>query len=119
MKRLGLAVALLAPPVVEPAHPQPSAAETAIIRGASASEVLQAWCADHGLPKLVAERTPLNRPADLVVRGALAARPGQAVRHRHVQLVCGGHTLSEADNWYLPDRLTRTMNETLDATDTP
>ncbi|MES2118089.1 MAG: hypothetical protein V4578_23180, partial [Pseudomonadota bacterium] len=36
-----------------------------------------------------------------------------------VQLYCGDHLLSEADNWYVPDRLSAAMNRLLDKTDTP
>jgi hypothetical protein len=35
-----------------------------------------------------------------------------------VRLICGGHVLSEADNWYVPARLTPEMNRVLEATDT-
>ena len=34
-------------------------------------------------------------------------------------LSCGMHVLSEADNWYVPARLTPEMNRLLDRTDTP
>ncbi len=36
-----------------------------------------------------------------------------------MRLACGAHVLSEADNWYLPARLTPDMNHRLEATDTP
>jgi hypothetical protein len=36
-----------------------------------------------------------------------------------VELTCGPLILSRADNWYLPDRLSPQMNETLETTDTP
>ncbi len=35
-----------------------------------------------------------------------------------MRLRCGGHIPSEADNWYVPSRLTADMNEILDTTDT-
>jgi hypothetical protein len=35
-----------------------------------------------------------------------------------VRLTCGDHVLSEADNWYVPARLTPEMNRLLDTTDT-
>jgi chorismate-pyruvate lyase len=56
-------------------------------------------------------------PAD--VRALLRVDEAAPVRHRHVRLTCGGHLLSEADNWYVPARLTPAMNHTLDTTDTP
>ncbi|GBR31266.1 hypothetical protein AA0473_2494 [Acetobacter orleanensis NRIC 0473] len=33
--------------------------------------------------------------------------------------MCGSLTLSDAENWYLPDRLTAAMNRELDTTETP
>jgi hypothetical protein len=36
-----------------------------------------------------------------------------------MQLFCGDKLLSEADNWYVPGRLTPEMNRLLDQTDTP
>jgi hypothetical protein len=41
------------------------------------------------------------------------------VKYRRVQLRCGSHVLSEADNWYVPGRLTSEMNRLLETTDTP
>jgi hypothetical protein len=35
-----------------------------------------------------------------------------------VRLHCGDHVLSEADNWYVPARLTAEMNQVLDTSDT-
>ena len=45
--------------------------------------------------------------------------PADALRYRHVRLICGERTLSDAENWYLPDRLTAEMNTALDTTETP
>ncbi|MDB5484017.1 MAG: hypothetical protein JWO83_5070 [Caulobacteraceae bacterium] len=53
------------------------------------------------------------------MRRALRAGPDEAIRYRRVRLVCGGHVLSEADNWYRPARLTGDMNRSLDETDAP
>jgi len=36
-----------------------------------------------------------------------------------VRLRCGDKVLSEADNWYVPSRLTPEMNRALDTTDIP
>jgi len=36
-----------------------------------------------------------------------------------VQLKCGDHILSEAENWYVPSRLTSAMNAALDGSDEP
>ena len=53
------------------------------------------------------------------MRRNLALKPGEAVGYRRVQLFCGPHILSDADNWYVPDRLTPAMNRLLDESDTP
>jgi chorismate-pyruvate lyase len=41
------------------------------------------------------------------------------VRYRHVCLRCGAVVLSEAENWYVPSRLTPQMNALLDSSDEP
>jgi hypothetical protein len=88
----------------------------------SATAVLQAWCDAHGGAgvKVAARRlTGQEQPADEAVRTALKAGDGTPVRHRRVQLTCGARVLSDADNWYLPGRLTPEMNRLLDETETP
>ena len=88
----------------------------------SSTAVLQSWCDAHGPPglKIVAERAPgPERPPTEAARKALALQPGQAVRYRRVKLACGKTVLSQADNWYLPERLTPDMNHTLDTSDAP
>jgi hypothetical protein len=119
MKRLTAVLALF---VLAAAPPAPAVGDiaAAIAHGASASTVLQAWCAAHGLPPLLAQRLAGQAaPPDGAVRAALGAGPDQTVRYRHVRLACGGKVLSEADNWYLPDRLSAAMNHILETTDTP
>lgn len=88
----------------------------------SATAVLQAWCDGHGGAgvKITARRLKgQDQPADSAVRAALKAGAGEPVRHRRVQLTCGTRVLSDADNWYLPARLTPEMNRLLDETETP
>jgi hypothetical protein len=60
-----------------------------------------------------------DKPADAAVLAALKVEPGTPIRYRRVRLACGDRVLSEADNWYLPGRLTPEMNRLLDETDTP
>ena len=48
----------------------------------------------------------------------LAASTPDAVRYRRVRLHCGAYILSEAENWYVPARLTNDMNRLLDTTET-
>lgn len=89
----------------------------------SATLTLERWCSAHRMaePPLVrAERVrDEERPAPPEVRARLKVGDGDEVRHRRVRLRCGAVLLSEADNWYVPARLTPEMNRILDSSDTP
>jgi chorismate-pyruvate lyase len=88
----------------------------------SSTAVLQSWCEAHGPPglKIVAEHDPkADPPPTDAAKKALGLEPGQQVRYRRVRLACGKTVLSEADNWYLPARLTPEMNHALDTSDAP
>jgi len=89
----------------------------------SATLTLERWCGAHHLAaeaKVVAERVHgEDKPLPAEARQQLAIGPDEPVRYRRVQLACGNHVLSEADNWYVPARLTEAMNRELDTTDTP
>jgi chorismate-pyruvate lyase len=89
----------------------------------SATLTLERWCDSHRLaspPRIVALRVPgAEQPPSEEQRRELGATADEPVRYRHVKLMCGTVLLSEADNWYLPERLTPEMNRQLDATDTP
>ena len=94
-----------------------------LLMARSATLVLEAWCQEHhqaSEPKIRAIRD-VNRqkPAPAEVQDLLKLTPQETIRYRSVQLVCGTHVFSEADNWYVPERLTPGMNEILDTTDTP
>jgi hypothetical protein len=52
-------------------------------------------------------------------RQELGVTSTEPLRYRRVRLRCGARVLSEADNWYVPSRLTADMNAALDTTDTP
>jgi hypothetical protein len=49
----------------------------------------------------------------------LAMQPGEALLHRGVALLARGVPVSEADLWYVPDRLPSAMAEALAETDRP
>ena len=89
----------------------------------SATLTLERWCADHRLAdpaRIVAERvTDVLKPATADVRAALDVKPDEPLGYRRVKLKCGDHVLSEADNWYVPARLSPEMNKVLETTDTP
>ncbi len=89
----------------------------------SATLTLERWCADHRLAdpaRIVAERvTDVLKPATAEARSALDVKPDELLGYRRVKLKCGDHVLSEADNWYVPARLSPEMNHMLETTDTP
>jgi hypothetical protein len=60
-----------------------------------------------------------DKPVTDAQRRVLQVGADEPVRYRRVRLACGGHVLSEADNWYVPGRLTAEMNTVLETTDTP
>ena len=119
--------AIFAGPFLISAAPPPRALivklNAALLTHDSATATLTRWCADRHLadpPVIHAVRLQVaESQADALPRRQLSAAPGEAVRHRHVRLVCGAITLSEADNWYLPARLTPEMNLALDHSDRP
>ena len=89
----------------------------------SATLTLERWCGAHHLAaeaKVVAERVHgEDKPLPEDARKQLDIGPDEPVRYRRVQLTCGDRVLSEADNWYVPARITEAMNRELDTTDTP
>jgi hypothetical protein len=89
----------------------------------SATLTIERWCADHRLAdpaRIVAKRVSgADKPASAEVREALDVKPDEPLGYRRVRLKCGDHVLSEADNWYVPARLTPAMNHVLETTDTP
>jgi hypothetical protein len=94
-----------------------------ILGSRSATHTLETWCRRQRLgeePRIVAKQLK-GRPKALrpEQREWLQVSPTEEVKHRKVQLLCGNRVLSEADNWYLPNRLTAEMNRLLETTDTP
>jgi chorismate-pyruvate lyase len=94
-----------------------------LLAGSSATRVLEAWCGEHRMaddPKIVARRVAgVDKQPSVEQLERLEVRDASEVRYRRVQLRCGEHVLSEADNWYVPARLTPEMNALLETTDTP
>jgi hypothetical protein len=89
----------------------------------SATLTLERWCGAHKLAstaQIVADRVHgADKPATDETRHRLAVDAAGKLGYRHVKLSCGTVVLSEADNWYVPSRLTPEMNQQLDASDTP
>jgi hypothetical protein len=94
-----------------------------LLAGRSATLVLEKWCADHHMaaePRIVARVAPgAATPPSPEQRARLGVGPEERVAYRRVALACGTHTLSEADNWYVPARLTPEMNRALETSDAP
>ncbi|MGA2778839.1 MAG: hypothetical protein ABSF94_14885 [Steroidobacteraceae bacterium] len=94
-----------------------------LLSNQSATSTLERWCAVHQMAspaRIVAVRMPdIDKPVTLQQRAELGVSSTEPVRYRHVRLVCGEHVLSEADNWYVPDRLSSEINRQLENTDIP
>jgi chorismate-pyruvate lyase len=94
-----------------------------ILASPSATQSLEKWCRDHHTtddPRIVSrliedvDKTPT---AEQLQR--LQVMNINEVEYRRVELCCGNHVFSEADNWYVPSRLTAEMNKLLKTSDTP
>jgi len=89
----------------------------------SATAALEQWCEQQGLAnpaRVIAQQAPgqlVNEPADL--RALLDIDAAELLGSRHVRLTCGDRLLSQAQNWYVPSRLTPEMNAVLASTTTP
>ena len=89
----------------------------------SATATLERWCRRLGNVNpatITAERAKLTNPRPTPeIRQYLRVGPEIELKFRHVRLKCGEIVLSEADNWYVPLRLTPFMNKTLESSETP
>jgi len=96
---------------------------TDLLSHPSATLTLERWCGAHHLAaeaKIVAQRVQgADKPLPPDGRTLLGIGPNERVRYRRVQLACGNVVLSDADNWYVPARLTAAMNQQLDHSDVP
>src|SRR5215471_12212246 len=94
-----------------------------LLASRSATLMLEAWCRDHRLakePAIVADVVKdAVAPATNEQRQRLQVGAHDEVKYRRVRLRCGERVLSEADNWYVPGRLTAEMNRALETTDAP
>jgi hypothetical protein len=94
-----------------------------LLSNSSATLTLEHWCDIHHLAypaRIKAVRiSDVDKPVSFEQRQELHVAPTEPVRYRKVQLKCGSVALSEADNWYVPSRLTPEMNKLLDTTDAP
>ncbi|AJP70923.1 hypothetical protein [Sphingomonas hengshuiensis] len=81
----------------------------------SATAVLQRRCAEP--IRAVVDRAAMRAPT-AEQRARLRVGAEEPVGYRHVSLRCGDKVLSDAENWYVPARLTQAMNAALTG-DTP
>ncbi len=80
-----------------------------LVAARSATAVLQRRCAEP----IRAEVDRAQKPATPEQRAHLAVGPDEPVVYRSVALKCGAVSLSVAENWYVPARLTPAMNAAL------
>lgn len=90
----------------------------------SATVTLGKWCAARGLSDpagVRAEVDPISAvpTASPELLARLQVRQESELRHRRVRLMCGPHVLSEATNWYVPARLSPSMNAALAKSNAP
>lgn len=95
-----------------------------LLAGRTATETLERRCAALGLathPRVHAEvdRTSPAPDAPPAVRERLGVATGTQLGYRRVRLMCGPLVLSEAENWYVPSRLSPAMNAALADGDAP
>ena len=94
-----------------------------VLASRSSTLTLEAWCRDHHLasePRIVAEvAREVAKTPTAEQRQHLQVSLQEEVKYRRVRLRCGTRVLLEADNWYVPGRLTPEMNRLLDTTSTP
>ena len=93
-----------------------------ILGSRSATLVLEKWCRDHRLaadPRIGARVAAGAEKAATAEQRERLQVSSEPIKYRRVQLHCGGQVLSEAENWYVPGRLTPEMNRLLETTDTP
>jgi len=96
----------------------------AVLGSKSATFSLEHWCEVHHLadnPRLFADvvRDAPVKPLTDAQRQRLKISATEPVKYRLLRLRCGTHVVSEAENWYVPSRLTPEMNAALETTDTP
>ena len=118
-----LALIMAPAPLVQPAPLTLDAFEAVLARHDSATLALEEWCDMRRFA------SPARITAELLRSGApplptdvprqLELGPGETVAQRNVRLNCGDRALSIAWNWYVPDRLTPSMNAALAKTDIP
>src|SRR5262245_57835396 len=94
-----------------------------ILASPSATQSLEKWCRDHKMasdPIVVARMIAgVNKVPTAEQLQRLQVTSVSEVKYRRVELRCGAYLFSEADNWYVPSRLTAEMNALLETSEIP
>jgi hypothetical protein len=88
----------------------------------TATAALNAWCAERMARQheSIVARVLADEDADRAnYKGSLTIEDGEQIRYRKVALVWGDATVSEAENWYFPNRLPPAMRTQLLSTNLP
>jgi hypothetical protein len=100
-----------------------SAFEANLAAHASATEALSQWCKARGIDPAGRITVQFVRGADQALpadlRQTLGVSADEPLGYRHVKLICGSAVLSEANNWFVPARLSPEMNRQLAESDVP
>ncbi len=88
-----------------------------LLAGPTATSVLERRCG--GLAVRAEVDRGIDVPASAEQRDRLAVSADEPLGYRRVRLVCGARLLSEAENWFVPERLTPEMRAALAESDTP
>jgi hypothetical protein len=94
-----------------------------LLRASTATAALHTWCVARSLgagPITVVKQAP-DRPCspDDDMLDELRPERHERIAYRRVRLVRGPLVLSEADNWFVPERLPPEVRELLEDTDVP
>ncbi|MES2339412.1 MAG: hypothetical protein V4537_15075 [Pseudomonadota bacterium] len=90
--------------------------EADLLSGGVATRVLEAW---SGGPVHAAVERGTIVTASIQTRVRLGVGPDAPLGFRRVRLMRGDVVLSQADNWFVPDRLSADMRIALEQTDIP
>jgi len=94
-----------------------------ILASPSATQSLEHWCRDHKMannPIIVARMIRgLDKVPTAEQLQRLQVTSVSEVKYRRVELRCGAYLFSDADNWYVPGRLTAEMNALLETSEIP
>jgi hypothetical protein len=94
-----------------------------LLTSESEKETLARWCVSHRLvsnPQIAIERVlDAEELPTAAQRTMLDTSAKESVRHRKVRVFCGSAVLLEADDWYLPSRVSPQVNALIESTELP